>query len=103
MFKNTEQFNDIIQELKAEKILSEVARFECFDDSIATFSYTDADIYYEFNFVCDDTFFREMKISELLKLKRITYFNFGIYDKPIEEYRKMGGIKYSSYNTSGLN
>tara|TARA_R110000803_G_scaffold87420_1_gene154098 strand:- start:222 stop:533 length:312 start_codon:yes stop_codon:yes gene_type:complete len=103
MFKKTKEFNEIMQELKTTKLLSEVARFECFNDSTAVFSYTEDDIYHEFNVICDDTFFRDMKIFELLELERIAYFSHDIYDKPMNKLRRMGGNKWSSYDIIGLN
>ncbi len=101
MFKNTEEFEDIL--LHVNKLLEEVALFECYNDSIATFSYLEDDLYHEFKFNCDDTFWRDMKISELLNLKRITYFAHDIYSKDLEGLEKMGGIQWSCYDISRLN
>jgi len=103
MFKKTKEFNDIMQELKTTNLLSEVALFECFNDSMATFSYREDDIYHEFNFICDNSFFREMKISELLTLKRITYFSHYIYLNPNEKLETMAGVKWSSSDITGVN
>jgi hypothetical protein len=103
MFKKTKEFNKIMQELEAINILSKVAVFECFEDSVATFGYKDNETYHEFNFICDDGFTSEMKIEELLTLKRITYFNHCIFLEHPDKIEIIAEVMWSAYENSSLN
>lgn len=104
MFKKTHEFRKIKKELETIKALNKWASFECYIDSIATFGFRENSTYHQFNIICDDGFSREMMISDLLDLKRITFFSHTIF---LEQQRKadeqIASVSWSLYENSGLN
>ena len=104
MFNKTHEFRKIKKELETIKALNKWALFECYIDSIATFGFRENSTYHQFNIICDDGFSREMMISDLLDLKRITFFSHTIF---LEQQRKadeqIASVSWSLYENSSLN
>jgi hypothetical protein len=104
MFNKTHEFRKIKKELENIKALNKWALFECYIDSIATFGFRENSTYHQFNIICDDGFSREMMISDLLDLKRITFFSHTIF---LEQQKKaderIASVSWSIYENSGLN
>ncbi len=104
MFNKTQEFKTIKKELEKVKALDEYALFECFGDSIATFGYRDGGTYHQFCVICDDHFSREIQISDLLELKRISFFSHAIF---LEQQRKadelIASVTWSINDYIGLN
>jgi hypothetical protein len=104
MFNKTYEFQKIKKELETIKALDKYALFECYGDSIATFGYCENGTYHQFCVICDDDFSREIQISDLLELKRITFFSHTIF---LEQQRKVdeqiASVSWSMYENSGLN
>jgi hypothetical protein len=78
-----EKLEQIKKEFDLLGILNDEARFECYDsgDSIACYSITNKSIYHEINVICDNTsYFRDMKIIDILNLKDIDYLDHAIYE-----------------------
>ena len=104
MFKRSEEYAKIKKELEIIKALNKWALFECYIDSIATFGFREDSTYHQFNIICDDIFSRGMMISELLDLKRITFFSHTIFlgqQKKADE--RIASVSWSMYENSGLN
>jgi hypothetical protein len=104
MFNKTLEFNKIKKELETIKVLDKWALFECYADSVATFGFRENSTYHQFNIICDEGFSREMMISDLLELKRITFFSHTIF---LEQKRKadeqIASVSWSMYENIGLN
>lgn len=104
MFKITKEFHKIKKELETIKALDKWAVFECYIDSVATFGFRENSTYHQFNIICDDGFSYTMMISDLLELKRITFFSHTIF---LEQSRKadeqIASVSWSMYENSGLN
>ncbi len=102
--KKTEKQKVFLEEVKKEMFLNKVyyskAKFSCFSDNIFTYVYSNHSLIFEFNIICEDTLFDKMTIKDLLSLKRIGYFDNGIYDKKTRE--KLGGISYSVFDEQEL-
>ena len=96
MFNLTEEYRLIKNELTALNSFDEYAIFECYADSIFTFSFTLSDIYCQINFSCDDSFSREIQISDILELKRISYFSLSVFS--IEKNKAEELIKEISWS-----
>jgi hypothetical protein len=104
MFNKTYEFQKIKKELITIKALDKYALFECYGDSIATFGFRENSTYHQFCVICDDDFSREIQISDLLELKRITFFSHTVF---LEQSRKpderVASVYWSMYENSGLN
>ncbi len=104
MFNKTHEFRKIKKELETIKALNKWALFECYGDSVATFGFSENSTYHQFNIICDDSFSREMMISDLLELKRITFFSHTIF---LMQSRKadeqIASVSWSMYENSCLN
>lgn len=102
--KKTEKQKVFLEEVKKEMFLNKVyyskAKFSCFSDNIFTYVYSNHTLMFEFNIICEDTLFDKMTIKDLLSVKRIGYFENGIYDKKTRE--KLGGISYSIFDEQEL-
>ena len=102
--KKTGKLIAFLEEAKKEMILNNVyyskAKFSCFSDNIFTYSYSNHSHLFTFDIICDDTLFDKMTIKDLLSVKRIGYFDNGIYDKKTRE--KLGGISYSIFDEEEL-
>ena len=102
--KKTGKLIAFLEELKKEMILNKVyyskAKFSCFSDNIFTYSYSNHSYLFTFDIICEDTLFDKMTIKDLLSVKRIGYFDNGIYDKKTRE--KLGGISYSIFDEEEL-
>jgi len=102
--KKTEKLIAFLDEVKKEMILNKVyyskAKFSCFSDNIFTYSYSNHSYLFTFDIICEDTLFDKMTIKDLLEIKRIGYFDNGIYDKKTRE--KLGGISYSIFDEDEL-
>jgi hypothetical protein len=102
--KKTGKLIAFLEELKKEMILNKVyyskAKFSCFSDNIFTYSYLNHSYLFTFDIICEDTLFDKMTIKDLLSVKRIGYFDNGIYDKKTRE--KLGGISYSIFDEEEL-
>lgn len=104
MFNKTYEFQKIKKELETIKALDKYALFECYIDSIATFGYRENGTYHQFNVICDDGFSREIQISDLLELKRITYFSHTVFlEQSRKAEEKVASVSWSMYENSGLN
>jgi len=80
MFKKSEEYQEIVKELNLNNVINQNAHFICYNDSMATFGVYDTDeSYHEFNIICDDCFFNQMLVDELLHLDRIVFFEYAIY------------------------
>ena len=104
MFNKTYEFQKIKKELFTIKALDKYALFECYGDSIATFGFRENSTYHQFCVICDDDFSREIHVSDLLELKRITFFSHTVF---LEQSRKpderVASVSWSMYENSGLN
>jgi hypothetical protein len=83
-------------EMKLANVFYKKAKFSCFSDGIFTYSYSNHTTLFEFNIIADDMFFDKMTIKELLEVKRIGYFDNGIYDKKTRE--KLSEVSYVGKN-----
>ena len=104
MFNKTYEFQKIKKKLETIKALDKYALFECYGDSIATFGFRENSTYHQFCVICDDSFSREIQVSDLLELKRITFFSHSIF---LEQSRiadeRVTSVSWSMYENSGLN
>jgi len=57
------------------------AKFKSFCDGLFSYCYSNHSLVFEFNVICEDFLLDKMTIKELLDLKNIKHFNFGIYDR----------------------
>ena len=104
MFNKTQEFSKIKKELETIKALDKWALFECYMDSVATFGFREDSTYHQFNIICDDSFSREMLISDLLELKRITFFSHTVFlEQSRKADEKIASVYWSMYENSGLN
>lgn len=106
MFKITPEFRKIKKELETIKALNKIALFECYADSIATFGFRENSNYHQFNIICDDCFLflREMMISDLLNLKRITFFSYTIFpEQQGKDEEQLVSVSWSLHENNGLN
>ena len=79
VFNITPEYKKIYRELVVQDLLFEKVKFDCFADGVFTFSVIKGDVRNEFSFICDDMFTSEITALDILQLKRITYFQHGIY------------------------
>jgi len=63
--------HDAIREADKLGILDETAHFQCYEDSIFTYHCNGIEI----NIISEDTFFRDMKVKDLINLERIIFFD----------------------------
>lgn len=104
MFKITPEFRKIKKELETIKVLNKIALFECYADSIATFGFRENSTYHQFNIICDDYFLREMMISDLLDLKRITFFSHTIFlEQQGKDEEQIASVSWALCENNGLN
>jgi hypothetical protein len=103
MFNKTYEFQKIKKELETIKVLDDWALFECYGDSIATFGLRKDGAYHQFNVICDDSFSREIMISDLLELKRVTFFSHAIFLKSEKADKKIASVTWSFYENNSLN
>jgi hypothetical protein len=104
MFNKTYEFQKIKSLFLQLKALDKYALFECYGDSIATFGYSENGTYHQFCVICDDDFSREIQISDLLELKRITFFSHTIFlEQPRKVDEQIASVSWSMYENSGLN
>jgi len=104
MFKNSNEFRLIKEELTKISFINEYAIFECFADEIFTFGITKDNVYIQFDIICSDCFSREIMISDLLELKNTTFFSCATFlksDRKTDE--RIAYIEWSIYQYSGLN
>ena len=104
MFNKTYEFQKIKKELNTIKAMEKYALFECYGDSIATFGFVQKSTYHQFCLICDDNFSREIMISDLLDLKRITFFSHTVFLQQQQKAdEKIGCVTWSMYENSGVN
>lgn len=72
---------DIIRkECEIANILHLVAKFTSYNDSIFGYEVVINDTeMHEFTFICDDTLLSEMKVEELLNLRRLAFFSHRVF------------------------
>ena len=91
-----EKQKSFFEEVKKEMILNGVyykkAKFQCFNDNMFTYGYSNHSTFFEFTFMCEDTLLDKMTIKELLELKKIVWFDNRIFDKKTREV--LGGISF---------
>ena len=104
MFNKTYEFQKIKKELETIKALDKYALFECYDDSIATFGFREDSTYHQFCVICDDSFSREIQVSDLLELKKITFFSHTVFlQQPRIADEIVASVSWSMYENSLLN
>jgi hypothetical protein len=104
MFSKTKEFQKIKTELEVIKALDKWALFECYGDSIATFGLRDCGTYHQFDIICNDSFSREIIISDLLNLKGITFFSHTIFlEQPKKADEQIASVSWSMYDKINLN
>jgi hypothetical protein len=104
MFKITSEYKKIKTELNRLKILDEIAWFNCYADSTATFTFLQGSVYYQFEFICEGSFFSKMPIIDLLELQGITFFSYS-------KFNRLGGkiherttlVSWSMYKNNMVN
>ena len=80
MFELSQEYRLVKNELTALNAFEKYACFECFMDSVFTFGFYIDNIYCQVNFICDDSFSKEILVSDLLHLKRICYFSLSTFE-----------------------
>ena len=104
MYQSTHQYSTTKKMLSDIHILYEYASFESYNDSIFTFGYTEDNNYHQFNVICDDMLLSEMMCSELIELKRITYFSHSIFIQyDLEPDHLLSENVWSMHDVNGLN
>jgi hypothetical protein len=92
------EFKNFIEQVKKEMILTGVyykkAKFQCFNDNMFTYGYSNHSAFFEFTITCDDTLLDKMTIKDLLELKNIQWFDNRIFCKQTMEV--LGNISYSA-------
>ena len=77
IFKASKEYKSILEYLKKENILNDVATFECYADQMFDYSLIKNDKSYNFTILAEDeSFVREQSIEWLMDLKRVYYFEF---------------------------
>ena len=91
------EFKNFIEQVKKEMILAGVyykkAKFQCFNDNMFTYGYSNHSTFFEFTIMCDDTLLDKMTIKDLLELKNIQWFDNRIFCKQTMEV--LGKVSYS--------
>jgi len=91
------EFINFSEAIKKEMLLNGIyyrkAKFQCFNDNMFTYGYSNHSTFFEFTFMCEDTLLDRMTIKSLLELKNIKWFDNRIFDKKTMEV--LGGISYS--------
>ncbi len=100
MFKNTNEFKQIKEELQKINALEKVAIFECYGDGVVAFGLTHESVYHQFCIITKDWFLREMKIHDLLQLSCITFFRYSVFlNSQLNEDEQISCISWSIFGT----
>jgi|LakMenEpi03Aug12_release.lakeMendotaPanAssembly.Ray.scaffolds.fasta_scaffold1201913_2 hypothetical protein len=96
--KKTLEFKNFVEQVKNEMIINKIyykkAKFQCYNDNIFTYAYSNHSTFFQFSFICNDTLLDKMTIKDLLELKNIQWFNNRIYCKQTMDF--LGGLSYSN-------
>lgn len=72
---------EIIEEFKLINLMDKTAVFACFDEGMFTYMVDDDVLIHEISFHAEDTLLDKMKVSDLVNLKRLEYFDHRIFAK----------------------
>ena len=87
-------FEEIRKEMNANNTWGEIAYFSCYWDNIFTYKIENDGFLTELNIIADDSFFSEENPIELLRKKRIEYFNYSLYTLIGNKFEKIGSKCY---------
>jgi len=77
IFRASKEYKSIMEYLKKENIINDVATFQCYADQMFDYSLTKNDKSYNFTILAEDeNFVCEQDIEWLMDLKRVHYFEF---------------------------
>ncbi len=71
---------EVEKEFRLVGIYYKKAKFNCYSDSLFSYSVKHDNTLFEINFISDDTLLDKMTCKELLELKRIKYISVKIFD-----------------------